>query len=116
MPDKTINEKNARYILKVWVENSPEKTWRSLLSNHEGVCVGEHHDSLASKKFLVDNMALLKDEGVDTIYLEHIFADTQGEMLKEYFKKDGLEMPLRLARYLESLTAGHFNRGPKPPH
>ncbi|MBL7480160.1 membrane-targeted effector domain-containing toxin [Legionella bononiensis] len=78
-----------------------------LLKNNDGLCIGEIHKSLASKKFLIDNMAELKKQGVTTLFLEHLFSDTQTSLLNEYLDPLCTEMPLLLSLHLDHLDKGH---------
>jgi hypothetical protein len=86
--------------------DQPQDILLDLLSDHETVAIGELHHHRSSKKLLIDNMALLKQSGVDAIYLEHVFYDTQKELFDDYFKSDSLELPPILKSYLGWLDRG----------
>jgi hypothetical protein len=82
-----------------------------LLSNSPGVTVGENgHHSIGSKKWLIDNMEKFAAKGVDTIFLEHLFADEHQSCLDEYFD-DGSEdaqISYRLRSYLSKLEDNYM--------
>lgn len=88
----------------------PKDILYCLLSNNDTVVIGELHKDKSSKKLLIDNMAQLKELGVDAIYLEHVFYDTQKELFDAYLASDSLAMPALLADYLHNLDNGfHLN-------
>lgn len=43
-------------------ESTNSEIISSLLRNNEGICIGESHKSISSKKFLIPNMHVLKQE------------------------------------------------------
>ena len=102
---KTAVQLNRDTLPKV-IDNE-ETIIAELLKNHDGLCIGEIHKSLASKKFLIDNMAELKKQGVTTLFLEHLFSDTQTSLLNEYLDPLCTEMPPLLSRHLDHLDKGH---------
>jgi hypothetical protein len=71
-----------------------------LLENNNILSIGELHHHQSSKKFLIDNMPTLKANGVEIIYLEHVFYDTQKELFEAYFSSDTLRLPVILQDYL----------------
>jgi hypothetical protein len=81
-----------------------------LLQQHKAVALGEVHYHKSSKKMLIDNMAALKKAGLETIYLEHVFYDTQQPLLDAYFSSHDNEIPTFLAQYLNTLDSGFFIR------
>ena len=50
--------------------DTSEKLLSALLHNNAGVAIGDNHSQEAAKKFIIDNIKVLKRSGVDTIYLE----------------------------------------------
>jgi ankyrin repeat protein len=48
-----------------------------------GMCLSDLHGNADSKDFLVNNMAALKQNGVDTLFIEHFWQEQQG-LLDEY--------------------------------
>lgn len=53
--------------------------------------VGEAHSQLGSKQFLIENMALLKQQKVRVLYMEHLMTDFQQADL-DLFNQTG-QMP-----------------------
>lgn len=81
---------------------------REIYARSPGLVIGENHFSVASKKFLIDNMAELAKHDVKTLYLEHLHTDLhqadldiyaqQGVMshklnsfLKNLYKREGFD-------------------------
>lgn len=50
--------------------DTPEKLLSTLLKNNAGIAIGEQHTKNTAPNFIINNMELLKNSGVDTIYLE----------------------------------------------
>lgn len=84
----------------------PKTAIRQLYENHQGLVIGESHSSVASKQFLIDNMARLAKQNVRTLYLEHVLTDLHQVDL-DTFARTG-RMPKTLQSYLEDLDRGHF--------
>lgn len=59
----------------------------------QGVCIGEVHNHISSKKFLIDNMEALRALGVKTLFLEDILYDTMQPFLDEYFQTPDADIP-----------------------
>lgn len=72
----------------------------------DGLVVGESHSAKGSKRFLIDNMALLRKMKVKTLYLEHYQTDFQQADL-DTFNRTG-EMPEELNRYVIVQDRGHM--------
>lgn len=94
----------------------PESTQKkdvieTLLKNRAGICIGESsHSDITPKKFLIENMQKFKQEGVTTLFLEHVFYDSTQKWMDEYLKSPpGTPMPLYLERYLSDLDYGQNN-------
>ncbi|QBF25420.1 membrane-targeted effector domain-containing toxin [Pseudomonas tructae] len=86
--------------------NTPAKgIIKSIYAQTDGLVIGETHDSIASKKFLIDNMATLSKQKVKTLYFEHLMADMHASGL-EAFNRTGM-MDETLLRYVRRLDAGH---------
>ncbi len=77
---------------------------KALYGKSEGVVIGENHSSIASKKFLIDNMELLAKLKVRTLYLEHLLTDFHQAHL-DAFARTG-KMPPELELYLGSMDRG----------
>jgi len=90
-------------------ECDANETLLMALKNNRGLAIGESsHSDFSGKKILIDNMENFKKEGVTHIFLEHIFDDTQGEVLANYFANKNGDMPAILKEYLTWLDCG-FN-------
>jgi hypothetical protein len=66
----------------------------------ESLWAGEDHEDSAAKKFLVDNMLILKEAGYTTLFMEHLFYEDQGE-LDKYFATPHALIPPRTKASLE---------------
>ncbi|TFY88687.1 membrane-targeted effector domain-containing toxin [Pseudomonas kairouanensis] len=73
-----------------------------------GLVIGEAHSARASKRLLIDTFKHLKQQGVRTLYIEHLLTDLHQEALDTYRRT--LKMPAILENYLLSLDAGHMPR------
>ncbi|WP_043196814.1 membrane-targeted effector domain-containing toxin [Pseudomonas putida] len=87
-------------------ESGPKQIIRSLYERSHGLVVGEGHSQLGSKRFLIDNMALLKKQKVSVLYMEHFLTDFQQADL-DVFNRTG-QMPKDLQTYVETLDEGHW--------
>ena len=81
----------------------------SLLQKYEGICFGEVHHDTAPKMFLIENMKEFRNQGVTTLFMEHLFYDSTQSWLDDYFNapKDA-PMNKYLAAFLESMSARFF--------
>ncbi|WP_249678191.1 membrane-targeted effector domain-containing toxin [Pseudomonas abieticivorans] len=70
-----------------------------------GLVIGESHAHVGPKRLLIDNMAILKEQGVKTLYLEHLLTDLDGIDLKSLHSTG--QMPARLAKHLRAMDEGH---------
>ena len=87
--------------------NSPDEAIQALLAKNQFLTIGESkHSDRSGKKILIDNMQALAQQGVKAIFLEHVFADTQSQLLNAYLRSESLEMPAMLKAYLEKLDRG----------
>lgn len=78
-----------------------------LLESYQGICIGELHSHLSPKKFLIDHMPTLKEAGVKTLFLEHLFYDSMQKWLDDYFQTaSDAPMPKYLQAYLNNLSSG----------
>lgn len=80
-----------------------------LLHTNAGISLGESHVDLSPKKFLIENMKEFKQNGVQTIFFEHLCSELHQGELDEYMKSPpGAPMPIGLALYLHALDEGHM--------
>jgi hypothetical protein len=70
-----------------------------------GMIIGESHNSIASKKFLIDNMENYQKNGVETLYMEHLQSDIHQADLDKYYQSG--EMPNNLKTFLETQDRQH---------
>lgn len=77
-----------------------------LLTESPGIVIGEAHNCIASKRFLIENMELLASQDVRTLYMEHLFTDFHQADL-EAFARTG-KMSDQLSTYLGGLDEGHL--------
>jgi hypothetical protein len=87
---------------------------RALLDEHEGVILAGDHSQSKVWGFVIDNMQMLLDAGVRTIYLESIKRDDAYQSLvDDYLSSNSTELPAKLATFVQahdaSMTLG--NRG-----
>ena len=86
--------------------SSPKQIIRSLYERSPGLVIGEGHSQLGSKRFLIDNMVLLKKQQVSVLYMEHFMTDFQQAEL-DVFNRTG-QMPTELKAYVNALDEGHW--------
>lgn len=70
-----------------------------------GLVVGENHSSVASKQFLIENMEVLSQHKVKTLYFEHLLTDFHQADL-DVFNRTGT-LSENLENYLRYLDDGH---------
>ncbi|CRN03552.1 hypothetical protein [Pseudomonas sp. 34 E 7] len=85
---------------------SEEAFITQLFKKIRGLVIGESHLDTYSKRFLIKHMKLLKQEGVETLYLEHLLTDLHQAELEDFLRIS--EMPKNLKRYLSAQDAGHM--------
>ncbi|MFB4393143.1 MULTISPECIES: dermonecrotic toxin domain-containing protein [unclassified Pseudomonas] len=83
----------------------PTQLIEAVYQHSEGLVVGEVHSQAGSKRFLIDNMALLKKQKVRVLYLEHFMSDFHQADLNLFSQRG--EMPKDLRDYVDSLDRGH---------
>ncbi|UVM57006.1 membrane-targeted effector domain-containing toxin [Pseudomonas sp. B21-012] len=83
---------------------TPKSIFQEVFQRAEGLVIGERHSSIASKKFLIENMEVLAKQKVRTLYMEHLLTDFHQADL-DIFMRTG-KMPPGLNKYLKSLDSG----------
>jgi hypothetical protein len=78
---------------------SGQELVEALLEDREGIVLGEDHSDMAAQEFLYDNLDHLKDQGVDTIYVEHIVREAQ-PLVDSWFSTDEPSCPAPLKKAL----------------
>ncbi|MGC6372432.1 membrane-targeted effector domain-containing toxin [Pseudomonas sp. K2I15] len=61
--------------------------FRQLLDDAQSLVIGESNFSIASKQLLIDNMALLRELNVKTLYIEHLWRDVHHLQTHSRFAK-----------------------------
>ena len=78
---------------------------RRLLDESRALVIGESHQAIASKRFLIENMPALARDGVETLYMEHLMTDLHQAELDQ-IASDG-RLPSQLQDYLRDQDLGH---------
>ncbi|WP_327439803.1 membrane-targeted effector domain-containing toxin [Pseudomonas donghuensis] len=84
---------------------SPQRAFIELFDEHAGVVIGESHASIASKRWLLENLTPMYAKGVRTLYLEHLMTDLHQADLDLFYRSGRMSAHLR--RYLGRLDVGH---------
>lgn len=100
-------EKNLEKAAKAKAAKIPESssTWKNFI--HRNLVIGECHDDLSPKRFLIENMKLFKENGYKVIFLEHISQNKYEESLNEFYMTKN--MPKELTKKLQRLDEGHIH-------
>jgi len=69
-----------------------------LMTENEGLVIGEGHSDQGSKALVMDHIEQLKKAGVDTIYLEHIKTNYQPAIDQWFLTHDPSAIPLSVER------------------
>jgi len=77
---------------------------RTLYEESQGLVIGESHNEIGSKQFLITQMQALADANVKTLYLEHLLSDFHQAAL-DTFAETSI-MPRDLENYLRNLDRG----------
>jgi hypothetical protein len=85
---------------------NPAQFIQRLYEHTDGMVVGEFHASVGSKKFLIDNMALLAQQNVKTLYMEHLLTDLH-QLHLDRFHETG-QMSNELLHSLQHLDKGQL--------
>lgn len=83
---------------------APKDIIKKLYKSTSGLVIGENHSSVASKQFLIENMAVLSKQKVKTLYLEHVLTDFHQADL-DVFNRTG-KMSQTLENYFKTLDLG----------
>jgi len=77
-----------------------------LYQQTDGMVIGEYHSSIGSKKLIIDNLPLLAEQKVQTLYLEHLLTDLH-QLDLDRFAETGV-MNKHLLQALRKLDSGHM--------
>lgn len=77
-----------------------------------GLIICESHPEQSSKALLIDQMSTLKEQGVKTLYMEHVFTDLHQADLDTFHRTGVMSKPLK--DHLQTMDRGHMReyRGP----
>lgn len=103
---RTVDRPPRPPLPSVEPQPSVEQFIQGLYEHTDGMVIGEFHASIASKKLIMDNMALLKQQGVKTLYMEHLLNDLHQLDLDRFFESG--VMSDRLLLGLRKLDGGHL--------
>ncbi|TFY89447.1 toxin [Pseudomonas nabeulensis] len=92
----------AHFAAATSEQNFIERVYQQKL----GLVIGEAHTASSSKQFLIEHMKLLKKQGVQTLYFEHLLTDLHQHELDIFHKR--LKMPEDLKAYLKRQDGGHM--------
>ena len=90
-------------LSKITKQQTKKRSWENLLEG--SICIGEKHDDVAPKKFLIQNMPLFRRSGFTVLFMEHLSVKEHLNLLDEYFVKE--EMSHELKTKLNHLDNGH---------
>lgn len=71
----------------------------------EPFIVGESHSHISPKRFLIENMKKMKENGCEILFMEHLFYDTNQKDLDKFFETGGISKEL-MARLKEMNRSG----------
>ncbi|RMQ46227.1 hypothetical protein ALQ04_00816 [Pseudomonas cichorii] len=78
---------------------------QTLYQHTDGLVIGEGHSSVVSKRLIIDNLPLLSQQNVKTLYMEHMLADLHQADLDRFFETG--QMSKTLLHDLKRLDRGH---------
>lgn len=93
------SEKKHEELVKVSNCDKRARSWENAFAGN--LCIGENHDEIAAKKFLIQNMRLLKENGFDILILEHFTQDDHQQMIDNYLRSK--EMHPDLLSHIKNL-------------
>ncbi|ASQ46619.1 ankyrin repeat domain-containing protein [Legionella clemsonensis] len=95
---------------------TPSELIKTVFDHYPGMILGESHESEAPKRFVIENIDFLAEQGVKVIFLEHLLIEECAEALETYLtaSDDGpipepLKTKLHLQDYHRSLKASPYN-------
>lgn len=103
--------RQSRQITPVSCQLLPANPIKQIFTKFDGLCVGEEHDGVNPKKFLIEKMPLFKKNGVRTLFIETLSYELQAH-LDEYFSSPNFELPPLLREALRVKDEGCRLSGP----
>ncbi|WP_024644746.1 membrane-targeted effector domain-containing toxin [Pseudomonas syringae] len=103
----SVAELPPRPVLPVITpQTSTSELLETLYTQADGIVIGESHFSVASKKLIIDNLPLLSEQNVRTLYMEHLLTDIHQADLDRFFETG--QMSKTLLHDLKTLDQGHY--------
>lgn len=96
----------ARTPLAELPTHSEPAFFEHLYRQKSGLVIGESHLHKSAKQLLMDHMELLKKQGVETLYVEHLFTDLHQADLDTFFRTS--KLPDDLQNYLTYMDEGQM--------
>ncbi|MGI4861016.1 MAG: hypothetical protein ACRYHA_29625 [Janthinobacterium lividum] len=85
---------------------TPETIIAAALRERDGIVIGESHDALGSKRFVIDHLGALRANGVRALFIEHLLSDLHQDDLDQAHAARGQRISPRLLTYLNTLDQG----------
>ena len=80
-----------------------DRNWQDLFNGN--LCIGENHADIAPKRWIIENMSRLKQEGFTCLILEHFAQDEHQDMMDDFMLKEQ-DMDDNLESYIKKLNQG----------
>lgn len=109
---KTIKNNEAQITIQKRNSGTDSQMISTALKNNNGIIIGERHHDRVPKEFIMNNLDRFKQEGVETLFLEHLFYDTMQTRLDNYFTLENNSLPPLLETYLLYLDDGFASSRP----
>ncbi|MGY4492144.1 dermonecrotic toxin domain-containing protein [Pseudomonas sp. TE3610] len=81
---------------------TPSRFLEEVYSDAYGLVLGDSRSGMAGRKFLIKYMAQLKQDGVDTLYIEGLANDLHQQLLDQYWNTNS--MPRELEKQLKRMN------------
>ena len=103
----SVAELPPRPVLPVIApQTTTSELLETLYKQADGIVIGESHFSVASKKLIIDNLPVLSQQNVKTLYMEHLLTDIHQADLDRFFETG--QMSKTLLHDLKTLDRGHY--------
>lgn len=96
----------ARVELPGLAPNMSQRAFiEAVYAKAQGMVVGESHGMISGKRVIIDNLQTLKEQGVKTLYFEHLLSDMDGVDLATLNKQR--KLPAGLKKELQTQDTGN---------
>jgi hypothetical protein len=109
--DRDLRQIGRLPPVKCKLKETSRNPLRKIFSKFDGLCIGERHDWINPKKYIIDNLPDMKKLGVKTLFIETLSYDLQAQ-LDDYFASPSDEMPPFLQACLDAKDYGNGLSGP----